>query len=105
MDFNEMNQSVGMLKLAGVSAEEGMKQSIRFELGDRVTTIGGQEVICTELSDETPGYECALFSDGAWRYNRPHDRGRCTGSAWDAPKNIVPIFPSSMTVVDEQSRS
>lgn len=84
-----------MLLISGIAPENGVKDSIPFELGERCTTLGGEEVVCTELSEKWRGYECALFSDGAWRYNRPHDRGRCTGSPWDSPLNIVPRFPSA----------
>jgi hypothetical protein len=94
MNQSEMSTPLGMLEIAGVTPENGMNGSIAFELGERCITLGGEEVVCTELSDKLRGYQCARFSDGAWRYNRPHDRGRCTGSPWDHPLNIVPRFPS-----------
>lgn len=81
----------GLLALAGTDHDRGMAGSIPFKIGDKFTTISGTEVECIQLSD-TRGYECARFSDGGWRYNREHDRGRATGSEWDARKNILPKF-------------
>lgn len=81
----------GILLLARTNHERGMRGSIPFKIGDVFTTLGGVRVECIQLSD-TRGYETARFSDGGWRYNRDHDRGRATGSEWDARKNIVPNF-------------
>lgn len=91
--FDENFSIHGILELAGVKDfSHGMKGSIPFKIGDKFKTLRGTEVECIQLS-ETRGYECARFSDGAWRYNRDHDRGRCTASRWDAPRNILPKYP------------
>lgn len=90
--IDEMFECIGILAQAGITDfSHGMKGSIPFKIGDKFKTLRGTEVECIQLSN-TKGYECARFSDGAWRYNRDHDRGRCTGSRWDDPKNIVPMF-------------
>lgn len=83
---------IGLLALANSDHDRGMAGSIPFKIGDKFTTITGTEVECIQLSVQHRGYECARFSDGGWRYNREHDRGRCTGSEWDARKNILPKF-------------
>lgn len=72
MNVSDMSTPLGMLQISSVTPENGMKDSLPFELGDRCTTLGGQDVVCTELSAKLRGYECALFSDGAWRYNPLH---------------------------------
>lgn len=86
------DEVTGYYKMAGVTKADGMKNSIPFKVGDVFTTIGGRRVECIELS-EMRGYECARFNDGGWRYNRPYDRGRATGSRNDSPWNIIPAFP------------
>ena len=83
---------VGILALAGTDHDRGMAGSIPFKIGDKFTTISGTEVVCIQLSEVNRGYECARFSDGGWRYNREHDRGRCTASEWDDRMNILPKF-------------
>lgn len=88
-----------------------MKESLPFEVGRTYYRMDGVIVECIELSDE-----CALFSDWyppskeqltrepewlrckptdrlGWRYNRPDDRGRCTGSRHDLFTTVVPDFP------------
>lgn len=85
------DEVTGYYKMAGVTKADGMRRSIPFKIGDVFTTIGGREVECIQLS-ETRGYETARFSDGGWRYNRPYDRGRATGSRSDSPWNIIPAF-------------
>lgn len=87
------DEVTGYYKMAGVTKKDGMSNSKPFKVGDVFTTIGGLEVECIQLS-EMRGYECARFSDGGWRYNRPYDRGRATGSRNDSPWNIIPAFPS-----------
>lgn len=82
----------GILALAGTDHGRGMAGSIPFKIGDKFTTISGTEVECIQISESNHGYECARFSDGAWRYNREHDRGRCTGSEWNERMNILPKF-------------
>lgn len=81
----------GILLLANSDHDRGMRGSIPFKIGDVFTTLGGVRVECIQLSD-TRGYETARFSDGGWRYNREYDRGRATGSEWDARKNILPDY-------------
>lgn len=91
--IDEMFQCTGILAMAGVTNfSHGMRGSIPFKLGDKFTTLRGIEVECIQLS-ETRGYETARFSDGGWRYNRDHDRGRATASRWDSPWNILPKYP------------
>lgn len=82
----------GILALAGTDHDRGMAGSIPFKIGDKFKTIEGTDVECIQLSEVQRGYECARFSDGGWRYNREHDRGRCTGSEWDDRMNILPKF-------------
>lgn len=82
----------GILLLARSNHERGMRGSVPFKIGDKFTTLGGVQVECIQLSEANRGYECARFSDGGWRYNRDHDRGRATGSRWDDRKNILPNF-------------
>lgn len=91
--YDEQFSVYGIMALAGVTDfSHGMKGSIPFKIGDRFKTLRGTEVECIQLS-ETRGYECARFSDGAWRYNRDHDRGRCTAGRFDNPRNILPKYP------------
>lgn len=82
----------GMLKEVGSNPIDGMAGSIPFKIGDVRKTMAGIEVTCVELTD-LKGYECSKWSDDKWRYNRPHDRGRCTGGSWTNPNNIIPTFP------------
>ena len=88
----------GILALAKTTHEKGMKGSIPFKIGDELMTISGNKVVCIELTF-LKGYECARFDDGAWRYNREHDRGRCTGSSWDDRLNILPNYPNAEHLV------
>ncbi|MNE19090.1 hypothetical protein D3C80_1121590 [compost metagenome] len=83
---------VGLLALATSDHDKGMRGSIPFKLGDVLQTISGNTVVCIELT-YLKGYECARFDDGGWRYNREHDRGRCTGSEWDDRMNVMPKYP------------
>lgn len=80
---------VGILAAIGTDHEIGMSKTKPFEIGDIFQTLGGTTVECIALS-ESRGYECARFSDGAWRYNHPYDRGRTTAGEWDNRLNIVP---------------
>ena len=91
---------VGILALANTDHDRGMRGSIPFKVGDKFTTIGGVEVECIAVSDQKY-YETARFSDGGWRYNREHDRGRATGAEWDYRKNIVPNYPTNQKLFAE----
>lgn len=95
--WDELFGTVGILKAVGSNPHDGMRGSIPFKLGDVFMTFGNDEtpsyeVTCVELSN-MKGYECSKWSDGGWRYNREHDRGRSTGSSWKSPHCIVPKFP------------
>lgn len=58
-----------------------------FEVGKTYKTQSGNDVkIVIKNGDTVSG------SDGIWRYDRPKDAGRVTGSAFDMshPLNLVP---------------
>ncbi|MNE36600.1 hypothetical protein D3C80_1304150 [compost metagenome] len=93
MSMNEWPGPIrGMLALAKTTHDRGMKGSIPFKLGDVMQTLSGNKVVCIEQTTQK-GYECVRFDDGAWRYNRDHDRGRCTASDWDDRLNVMPNYP------------
>lgn len=88
----------GMLKVVGSNPTDGMRGSTPFAVGDKMQTMGDEnnppiELECVKISCAIPGQECSLWSDGIWRYNRDHDRGRVTGRAWDWHANIIPEYP------------
>jgi hypothetical protein len=67
-----------------------------FVVGETYLTQDGKEVTILDQST-VPSYEAVKGSDlnvdgnNIWRYNRPNDRGRVTGSNFDMsdPRNLV----------------
>lgn len=59
----------------------------KFKLGHCYRTLGGHDVTIVQEQRNLPGYECVGGDDGIWRYDRPSDYGRCTGSSNDADGN------------------
>lgn len=64
-----------------------------FELGKKYKTQAGKivTIIETNRDGSHPSYHCVKGDDGAWRYSRDSDMGRCTASNFDMsdPKNLV----------------
>lgn len=72
------------------TADEGRGKP--FQVGKEYPTQGGALVTVTEEMRRGTDHACVCGSDGIWRYNRPDDRGRVTGSAFDMsdPLNLIP---------------
>jgi hypothetical protein len=62
-----------------------------FEFFKTYRTLRGEYVTVTWV-DDTPGYEAVMCDDQIWRYNRPKDRGRVTGSDFTGTHldNLIP---------------
>lgn len=58
------------------------------------TTRGKLIKIVDESNDNGKEYRCVLGNDGKWRYDRPGDYGRVTGTNHDFsyPDNLVDTF-------------
>lgn len=77
-----------------------------FELGKTYKTHEGKDVTIIEVNNEIKGYETVRGDDHGddyidekgqahklgYRYNREgkNERGRCTGSPPDCPRNLIP---------------
>ncbi len=77
----------------------------RFEVGKTYKTQGGQEVTITAETTRR-GYECVQGDDRedderGYRYNRPGDLGRCTGTNHDGsdPRNLIPELATDLELV------
>jgi hypothetical protein len=64
-----------------------------FQLGKKYKTQEGKtvKIIETNRKETHPDYHAVKGDDGAWRYSRDSDMGRCTASNFDMsdPKNLV----------------
>lgn len=68
-----------------------MKTIVRariYFLGETYETLSGKRLEIIDFG-VVVGYECVQCSDGKWRYDRPGDRGRLTGSHSDDPDCLV----------------
>jgi hypothetical protein len=81
--------------------------SLPFELGKSYPRRDGKMVKIIAVNN-TPYYETVQGDDGVaghlgFRYNRPGDRGRCTGTASDFsdPLNLLPNFEPSASNTGE----
>jgi hypothetical protein len=62
-----------------------------FAVGEVYKSKEGHDILITEESMVGTPYHCVMGIDGIWRYARPSDAGRVTGSAFDMsdPRNLV----------------
>ena len=63
-----------------------------FQVGKTYITKNHRLVKIIEENNEYLTHATVKGYDGIWRYNRPQDRGRCTGTNFDMsdPRNLIP---------------
>ena len=63
-----------------------------FILGQTYQTKAGDSITIIDEHRANGPYWTVQGSDSIWRYNREHDRGRATASAFDMsdPRNLIP---------------
>lgn len=60
-----------------------------FEVGKTYRTLSGKSVKIIAEHNRNTGYACVQGDDEKWRYDRPQDAGRVTGSPNDCPDNLI----------------
>lgn len=82
-----------------------IKGALPFVLGKTYKRRDGLDVKIVEINDQG---DCvrgddSLIEVSGWRYSRPGDHGRCTGTSHDLsdPRNLLPEFPPEMPVAPE----
>jgi hypothetical protein len=63
-------------------------EATALKLGITYVTKSGKPVKIVQRNDMIH-YETVLGNDGKYRYNRPGDRGRCTGASRTCSENLV----------------
>jgi hypothetical protein len=68
-----------------------------FKVGKVYLRKDGKKIKIMGVSNFGTSYHCVKGSDHIWRYARPSDAGRCTGSPFDM------IYPYNLIVGSEQA--